>query len=310
MADIGTELKQELINDAHLRVARSVLEESRNDLLTRIEALKKTQSSFDKLLAIAGRPREVSGEIAATHEELKKIEASIASLQRVEDDLMPRMIEHTENYVRTECPEFLKGLATVDDFSDWERSIERFQRKMEAYLRALGTARNMISAGYDRTEKRISKGADEALALAIVAASQLEEETAFVNRVADAHQSAVADTPHATAVLPRVPVASFREWTERLRQLDDIVAMQAEFTRILSMCELLQSTGIVALDEAVKRATREHTELSHSFVLQYLAQLRGHADQHWFNSAETSARVQRMEREQLGYSNFPFELET
>lgn len=83
----------------------------------------------------------------------------------------------------------------------------------------------------------------------------------------DAHQSAVADTPHATAVLPRVPVASFREWTERLRQVSDIAAIQAEFARILGMCELLQSTGIVALDEVVKRTTREHRELSHGFVL-------------------------------------------
>ena len=309
MADIGSELKQELINDAHLRVARSVLEETRNDLRTRIEALEKTRSSLDRLMAIAGRPREISSTIAATQAELTKVEASLASLDKVAASLLPRLIELAETYVRTECPEFLKGLATVNDFADWERSIERFQRKMEAYLRALGTARNMISAGYDRTEKRISKGADEALGLAILAGSELEEETTFINRVADAHQSAVADTPHATAVLPRVPVASFREWTERLRQVNDIGAIQAEFARILSMCELLQSTGIVALDEAVKRATKEHSELSHGFVMGYLRQLRAHADENWFKQEETPSRVQRLERDMLGYSNFPFELE-
>jgi hypothetical protein len=36
MAEISYQLKQQLINDAHLRVAHSVLEESRNDLRTRI----------------------------------------------------------------------------------------------------------------------------------------------------------------------------------------------------------------------------------------------------------------------------------
>jgi hypothetical protein len=120
----------------------------------------------------------------------------------------------------------------------------------------------------------------------------------------------VADTPHATAVLPRVPVASFREWTERLRQVSDIAAIQAEFACILGMCELLQSTGIVALDEAIKRTTREYRELSHGFVLGYLRQLRAHADEHWLKQEETPGRVQRMEREMLGYSDFPFELET
>ena len=55
MAEVSYELKQQLINDAHLRVARSVLDETRNDLQTRIEALEKTQSSVDRLMAVAGR---------------------------------------------------------------------------------------------------------------------------------------------------------------------------------------------------------------------------------------------------------------
>jgi ElaB/YqjD/DUF883 family membrane-anchored ribosome-binding protein len=310
MADIGYELKQDLINDAHLRVARALLEESRDDLQNKIQELENTLSSIDRLMAAAGRPREVTSAIASTQAELDKVEASLASLEKVEANLSPQLIERAETYVRTECPEFLKGLAAVKDFADWPRSIERFHRKIEAYLRALGTARNMITSGYNMAEKRISKGAEEALVLAIFAASELEEETAFINRVADAHESAVADTPHSTVVLPRVPVASFREWTERLRQLNDIAAIQAEFARILGMCELLKSTGVVALDEAVKRATEEHRELSQSFVLGYLRQLRAYADEHWFKREETASRVQRLEREMLGHSNFPFELES
>jgi hypothetical protein len=306
MAEVSYELKQQLINDAHLRVARSVLEESRNDLLTRIEALDQTQSSIDRLMAVAGRPREISATIKATRTELEKVTASLSTLDRVAAKLLPPLVEQTETHVRAQCPEFLKGLATVNDFSDWARAIERFQRKIEAYLRALGTARNAITAGYNLKEKRISPGADEALGFAILAASELEEETAFINKVADAHQSAVADTPHAKAVLPRVPVARFREWTERLRQMTNIPEMQAEFTRILSMCELLQSTGVVALDDSVKRATQEHSELSRGFVMEYLGRLRDYTDEHWLNLEETPARVQQLERDVLGVSNFPW----
>ena len=306
MAEISYELKQQLINDAHLRVARSVLEESRNDLQTRIQALEQTQSSIDRLMAAAGRPREISATIKTTRVELEKVAASLATLDRVAAKLLPPLVEQTETHVRAQCPEFLKGLATVNDFSDWARAIERFQRKIEAYLRALGTARNMVTAGYDHKQKRFSPGADEALGLAILAASELEEETAFINKVADAHQSAVADTPHATAVLPRVPVARFREWTERLRQMTNIPDMQAEFTRILSMCELLQSTGVVALDDSVKRATQEHSDRSRGFVMEYLGRLRDYTDEHWLNLEETPARVQQLERDVLGVSNFPW----
>jgi hypothetical protein len=137
----------------------------------------------------------------------------------------------------------------------------------------------------------------------------LEAETAFVNKVADAHQAAVADTPQAKAVLPRVPVARFREWTERLRQITDIPAMQTEFTRIISMCEMLQSTGALALDEAVKRATQEHSELSRGFVMEYLGRLRDYADEHWLNIEETPSRVQKLEHDVLGMSNFPWVFE-
>jgi hypothetical protein len=309
MAEISYELKQQLINDAHLRVARSVLEESRNDLKTRIEALEKTQSSVDRLMAVAGRPREISATIKTSRDELEKVEASLATLERVTAKLLPPLVEQTETHVRASCPEFLKGLATGNDFLDWSRSIERFQRKIDAYLKTLGTARNMVTAGYDAKAKRISLTAEESLSAAILAASELEEETAFINKVADAHQSAVADTPHAKAVLPRVPVARFREWTERLRQVTDIPAMQAEFARIIAMCEMLQSTGVVALDEAVQRATKEHSELSQSFVLAYLGQLRDYADEHWLNIEETPSRVQQLEHDLLGVSNFPWVFE-
>jgi hypothetical protein len=310
MAEISIDLKQLLINDAHLRVARSVLDETRNDLQTRIEALEKTQSSVDRLMAVAGRPREISATIKTTREELVKVETSLATLDKVVARLLPQLVELTETHVRTQSPEYLKGLATVNDFSDWSLSIERFKRKIETYLQTLGTARVMVTSGYDSKEKRISKGAEEALERAIFAAAELEDETAFINRVADAHQSAVSDTPNAKAVLPRVPVAMFREWTQRLRQITTIPAMQDEFDRILGMCEMLRSTGVVALDEAVKRAAEEHNELSSGFVIEYLGQLRAYADEHWLNLEETPTRVQHLERDLLGFSNFPWVFES
>ena len=310
MAEISIELKQLLINDAHLRVAHSVLDESRNDLKMRIEALEKTQSSVDRLMAAAGRPREISATIKATRAELEKVETSLATLDKVGVQLLPQLVELTETHVRAQCPEYLKGLATVNDFSGWTLSIERFQRKIEAYLQAMGTARNMITSGYNAKEKRISDGAEEALERAIFAAAELEEETAFINKVADAHQSAVANTPQATAVLPRIPVASFREWTQRLRQISSIPAMQEEFGRILAMCEMLRSTGVVALEDAVKRTTKEHGELSRGFVMDYLGQLRAYTDEHWLNLEETPSRVQRLERDLLGFSNFPWVFES
>jgi len=71
-------------------VARSVLEESRNDLLTRIEALDQTQSSIDRLMAVAGRPREISATIKATRTELEKVTASLSTLDRVAPNCSPR----------------------------------------------------------------------------------------------------------------------------------------------------------------------------------------------------------------------------
>ncbi len=309
MSEISYEFKQLLIDDAHLRIAHALLEEARDDLLTRVGVLEKTQSSVDRLMAMAGRPRDVSRTIQATQAELTQIEAALDSVAKVFAKVEPQVEELTETYVRTESPEFVKGLASAKDYTDWARSLERFQRKLDAYLRALGNARNLVTAGYNATEKRISPQADAALTQASLAGGELEEETAFINRVADAHQAALVTTPHATAVLPRLPVALFREWTERIRQQSDMTAIQAEFSRILSMCELLQSTGVMAIDDAVKRSARQHTSLSHSYVLDYLKKLRDHADRHWVKHEETTQRVRQLEQNLLGSPDFPFEIE-
>jgi len=136
---------------------------------------------------------------------------------------------------------------------------------------------------------------------AIVAAAELEEETTFITRLRTRTRRPVADTPNAKAVLPRVPVALFREWTQRPspdhHHPGDAGGVQPHPGHVRKCCG---STGMLALDDAVKAgdpgAQRTFPRLCHGLPGtasrlhgRALAEPRGNADPRPSGSNATSS---------------------
>jgi hypothetical protein len=200
-------------------------------------------------------------------------------------------------------------MATFRGGEDWNRAVDRFAAKLRDYFSALGTARNMVSAGYDRVNKRLSEAGEQALENAVRAAMALAEEITFANRLADEQEMAARGSPGAQPPFPRIPQADFVSWTHGLRRFQ-LAQMQMEFSRILEVCQVLEQTGLDALRKAAAPpAEDEAEERAKGYLQSYLADLRAHADAHWRNPAETGARVRALQEAILGRSVFEYDLE-
>ena len=242
--------------------------------------------------------KELSGDLALR---AKAIEQSLSSRTR----FLPTIGNPAElAAVEAAKAELAKAL---DNLVQWPGLLDRLAFRLAALLRALGQARNMASSGYDSQRRALSPAANAFIELALVAARDLDEMIATVNDLADRHQRDVMRTPQATAVLPRVPVVGFQIRIERVRTLG-ITEVQAEFNRILEMCEMLETIGLVGLREATERVAAMHSDLGSNFLKTYLGQLRAYMDEHRLVPEQVPVRIHRLQLRHLGAVNFPFEL--
>lgn len=294
MEELNAEIIRLLIDESHLRSAKSMIEATLAERRVVLEELRAARSPMDFVFSALKKPRAVPQEMEAVTAEIRSMEKAVAKIEAMQARSTERLEDELDGFIRASSEEYRRGLAAVTSIADWERALDRFQDKLSDYLRSLGEARNTVVAGYDRERKRPSNSGMEALKLAIQAGGQLEEETHFANRIADLHRETVRDTPCQAAVIPSIPSADYSYWTKRLPEME-ISMMQQEFDRILGMCEELSRKGIAILREAVLHTRSEQNRLARDFIGNYLASLRAYTDANWFAPSETDAVIRRIE---------------
>ena len=306
MSQLSVKLDELLLDDCHVRYALRLLKELSDDLILRAKAIEQSLSSRTRFLPTIGRPEELAAVNTAKAEQAKA-ESAQETMLKLHALLVPALEHELESHLRTVSVDYVRGLSALDNLVEWPGMLDRLAAKLGVLLRALGQARNMMSSGYDRQRRVFSASANEAIDQALVAARELDDVIALVNEVSDRHQRGVLKTPQAAAVLPRVPVVGFRLRIEQVRSMG-IADVQAEFTRILEMCAMLETVGLEGMREATQRVAAMHTELGRNYLKTYLGQLRAYMDEHRLVPAQVTARIHRLQLRYLGTVNFPFEL--
>ncbi len=306
MAHVSVKLDELLMDDCHVRCALGLLKELNDDLALRAKAIQQSCSSRTRFLPSIGRPDELAA-LETARAELAKAASAQDTMIRLHALVDVKLGHELESHVRTVSPAFVRGLAALDNLVTWPALLDRLAEKLRRLLNALGMTRNMVSSGYDWQRRAFSPAANEAIDRALAAAIELDDEVLQVNSRSDRHQMEIADTPHAAAVLPRVPVVGFQVRIERVRSLG-IAEVQSEFNRILEMCGMLESTGLTGLREATERVAGMHGALSRAYLQTYLEQLRAYMDENRLVPGQTTARIHRLQLQYLGAVNFPFEL--
>ena len=306
MSQLSVKLDELLLDDCHVRYALRLLKELSGDLALRAKAIEQSLSSRTRFLPTIGNPAELAA-VEAAKAELAKATSANETMLKLHALIVPALENEVESHVRAVSADYVRGLSALDNLVQWPGLLDRLAFRLSALLRALGQARNMASSGYDSQRRALSPAANAFIELALVAARDLDEMIATVNDLADRHQRDVMRTPQATAVLPRVPVVGFQIRIERVRTLG-ITEVQAEFNRILEMCEMLETIGLVGLREATERVAAMHSDLGSNFLKTYLGQLRAYMDEHRLVPEQVPVRIHRLQLRHLGAVNFPFEL--
>jgi hypothetical protein len=307
MPQMLAKLDELLVDDCHVRFALGLVGELVADLVLRAKAIEQSLSSRTRFLPTIGRPEELAA-VGTAKAELDKAKSALESLQRLHVLIESRLPAQIEAYLLTASEPYQRGVSSLENLQVWPRMVDRLAGQLAELLRALGQARNMASSGYDWKTRTFSPMAAELIAHAQTAAQVLDDGIVGINAVADRHHMTVAGTPHAAALLPRVPVVGFHLRIEQVTKMS-ISEVQAGFNTILETCSLLESVGIAGLREAMTGLVDQHRELGHAYVMTYLTQLRTHMDKHRLDPGQLTQRIKNIQQRYLGETNFPFELD-
>lgn len=286
-------LEDMLVRGAYLEHSARQLENSRHEQAIRLEAVRASQPPFLFL-----RPKEtrMAFQVATkdTSEDLSTIDKALAINKRLCDHLRACSEEMLEKWLRTHCEEYRLGLAAGHFAVDWEQSLMRFTEHANMFIQALGSARNMAPAGYDRVRGVFSAATYQAISHAHAAALKVEAEIIATNTIAEEHDKMLGKTVF-NDPMPRLVHEPYASVVAQIASLPPTSA-QAEFNRVIAAVEDLLQRELDALRNRVRSAAQDHAGRTHSYVRDAWNQLHAHAVAHSVDPEHVGAVVAQTER--------------
>lgn len=292
-------LEDMLVRGAYLEHSARALEQSRREQEVRLQTMRASQPPFLFL-----RPKGTRAAfLAATNNttaDLEVFDQALALNKRLSDHLRACSEEMLEKWLATYCEEYRLGLAAARFAADWENALTRATNQAEAFLRILGTARNMAPAGYDRVREVFSPGTYEAINQAHTFALNVEAEIAATNRIAKEHDSLLGKTVF-NDPMPRLEQEPYASVVAQISSLPPMSA-QIEFDRVIAAVEDLINREMVILRERMQESIHQQTGRTATYVRNAWNILHNHAVAHSVEVEHIGAVVEQTERTYMAQS--------
>ncbi|HEY8932626.1 MAG TPA: hypothetical protein VIM44_04855 [Rariglobus sp.] len=287
------ELADLLVRGAYLECSLRMLELSREEQAARLATVRASQPPFLFL-----RPKETRAAFKVakqdTSTELSTLDQAVDVNKKLTGHLRARCEVLLEQWLRDQCEEYRTGLVSAGFAEDWNRSLAHFTDHANEFIRALGWARNMATAGYDHVKNKFSQAAYQAISDAHVVAVKVEAEIAAMNGIADAHDNLVRRTVFDDP-MPRLTHESYAATVAEIACLP-VAAAQVEFNRVIAAVEELLTRELVVVRDRVGAVAANHRARVQSYVRDAWNQLHVHALTHSVESEQVGPVVEQTER--------------
>jgi hypothetical protein len=294
-----------LVRGAYLEFDARALERQRSEQEMKLETVRESQPPFLFLKAKETR-QAFKAATQETSAELTLLERAIETNQRLSAHLRAQSEVLLEAWLRMHCEEYRLGLAAGHYAGDWQRSLERFTEYAQLFIQALGSARNMATAGYDRARGVFSQATYQAISLAHGAALRVEAEIVATNKIAEEHDRLLGKTVF-NDPMPRLVHEPYAATVAQIASLP-VAAAQLEFNRVIVAVEDLLRRELGALRDRVQVSSFDHAGRTQSYVRDAWNQLHAHAVAHSVDAAHIKTVVEQTERSYLAASRTPFAL--
>lgn len=213
-------LQDLLLREAVFDVSRRRLEEA---LAVAEQELAATQAERPRLGFVRQEAKRAYQ--ARVHEAEQGVGLLRSALEKL-DESSPQLVacvgRSVENYLREMDPEYVTGLAAARFVDDWDALLGRYSGAVERYLGSL----NRLPAQLESFPQGESCGSHpegrKIVEATMHAAAVLQEEIAFLNKIADAQSLRRGKTP----TLPRQPERNWRRLAFGILDLKPLEALK------------------------------------------------------------------------------------
>lgn len=293
VTQLPAELEDTLVRGAYLEHSARQLVQMHQEHVARLENVNETRPSFlflqpkETRMAFKTAERDSTAGLSAVEKALEVNTRLRARLRQKSEELL-------ELWLRTHCIEYRLGLAAGHYASDWERALLRFTEYAQIFIQALGSARNMAPAGYDRARGLFSQATYQAISDAHAAAMRVEAEIVATNAIAEDHDRMLGKTVF-NDPMPRIVQEPYAATVAQIASLP-VTSAQLEFNRVIAAVEDLVGRELDALRTRVRASFSDHASRTQSYVRDAWNQLHAHAVAHSVDREHINAVVEQTER--------------
>lgn len=290
---MSDDLADMVVRSAYLEQSAKLLEQSRRDLVSRLDVARISHAPFVNLTSSQTRPVAGAGELEPLAD-LALTDRALAANKRLADRVRACGEASLETWLNTHCEEYRSGVAAVAGTGDWEHALHRVEVDAHHFILTLSTVRNLAPAGYDSARGGFSQATLEAIDQARTDALKVDTGIAATNEIAASRDRLLAKTVFSDP-MPRVVQVPHVGEVAQLPGLSP-EPVQAECRRLIGAVEDLIDHEFDGFRNRVQTASREHLARMQGYVRYAWNQLHAYAAAHSVEAGQIGEVVAQTER--------------
>jgi hypothetical protein len=315
MGEMSPAILAMLRDEANLATARHVLDDARQDFLSRREALQAQRPAFG-LLGFKKQREDYANSVAAVDRQLAAIDAMLVRINTARERLQPGLRASLVDHLNRADPMYRQGLRASRFHERWRRGHAIVADRLKAFSRELRQVRAAMLGDVENARGKHSSETTYHLGNLRKAAVELDREIEALNAVSAEHQRLVETTPFGQILLPRI-----EPWkcTEKVDMLSFAIAGQAlaEADALTLQFADLRGPTLDTLLGMFEVSAGEHAQMAESRLRQCWSALLAHAEAHLVSDAELEPtlldieqrQAEMLHRQSLAQEVRPFETE-
>jgi hypothetical protein len=251
-----------LTREAAFTLAKHSLSSALDEARGQERELRITRPPF-LFLAASETKKKFSSTLAETIQLISQLETGLATLNQFEPRLREVVGSYLEQHLRTHSPDYLNRLASYRYPGDWDRLLATFDAAAEGCRECLVQLISLASTLPSNLPLQNHEEARRIGALAVAHATRIEEEIAFLNKIASAQRKQAGLGNHTLNHQPE------HDWTGTVQSILTIEAkiVAINVTPLIQEMDLtLRSTRNAIRDECVhvRAASRQGVPSYHA----------------------------------------------